>query len=234
MSSALSVRSNAGVSEKPHNAATSLRRAARHEHARVSAERDRLRDRISQLRSEIEAVEGVEANLAEQLQLLEEVISADIGAAPKHDHVVLRGARLREQALIVLATRVGLREPVPYREWYRLLREAGFVVLAKRPIATFLTTVSRSPFIQRGDEPGTYYIEPSVIEKITQELAERRAELRDLESHLANRPPGASPLQRHRLNLMASVRRLERQVGEAERVLVAHRDSVLSSAPQAA
>ena len=148
--------------------------------------------------------------------------------------MALRGAGLREQALRVLATEVGIREPVAYRDWYRLLREAGFVVLAKRPVAAFLTTVTRSPMIQRGAEPGTYYIEPSIIEDIKQELAERRAELGDLESHLAIRPPSTSPLQRHRLNLMASVRRLERQVSEGERILAAHRDAVLGPARRAA
>jgi septal ring factor EnvC (AmiA/AmiB activator) len=218
----------------PPGSTTSLRRAARHEHARITAERDRIRERVAQIESELESLERVDGELADQVRLLEQVISTELGAMPSSEQVVLRGARLREEALRVLVSRVGIREPIFYRDWYRLVRDAGFVVLAKRPEAAFLTTVTRSPLVARAGNSGTYYIEPSVVDDLRQELLERQAELRDLESHLATRQPGASPLQRHRLNLMATIRRLERQVAEADRILTARHDAVFAPARRAA
>lgn len=214
--------------------ATTLRRAARQEHERITAEQERVRERIDQLQAEVEALEGVKRDLAARARLLQEVMSTGLVAGPGSEKVVLRGSRLREEAVRILVTRVGIREPIGYRDWYRLLREAGFVVLAKRPLAAFLTTVSRSPLVKRGSEPGSYYVDPAVVEGLQQELREYRAELLHLEEHLATRPAGVSPLQQHRLNLMASIRRLERQVAEADRILKAHRDAVFASASRAA
>lgn len=230
---ARSVRSNLVVLAAP-SSSTALRRAARQEHARIAGERDRIRERIAELRSELESLERVDSDLANQADLLTQVMARDSAPGADPGKVALRGAGLREQAVRILVTRVGMRQPIGYREWYRLVREAGFIVLAKRPLAAFLTTVARSPLIERGAEPGTYYVEPSATDSLRQELNERRAELKDLETHLATRPPGATPLHRHRLNLMATIRRLERQVAEAERILNAHRDAVVESAQRAA
>lgn len=231
---ARSVRSNLLVLAASPSSSANLRRAARQEHARVTAEQARIRDRIAQLRSELESLERAERDLEAQSHLLDQVITRTPEAPAESGRIVLRGAGLREHAVRVLVTRVGIRQPIGYREWYRLVCEAGFVVLAKRPVAAFLTTVSRSPLVQRGTEPGTYCIEPAVVEDLRRELSERRAELRDVEAHLETRPPGATPLQRHRLNLMATVRRLDRQVAEAERILNAHREAVFQSAQRAA
>jgi hypothetical protein len=222
------------VLEATPSSTTSLQRAARQERARIAAERTRIQDRIGQLRAELDSLVRVDRDLNDQARLLDEVMARDTLAVSDSEKVVLRGAALREQALQVLVTRVGIRQVIGYRDWYRLVREAGFIVLAKRPIASFLTTVSRSPLVRKGTEPGTYYIEPGVADDLRQELAEHRAELRDLEVHLASRPSRESPLQRHRLNLMATVRRLERQVAEAERILRAHHDAVFDSAQRAA
>jgi hypothetical protein len=222
------------MSASPVSSAASLRRVACEERDRIAAERERIRDRMDELKSELESLERLDGGLVEHSRLLDQVIASEPGTTPSAEKAVLRGARLREEALRVLITRVGIRESVFYRDWYRLLRDAGFVVLAKRPEAAFLTTVTRSPLIQRGVGPGTYYIEPSASEDLHQELRERQAELRDRETHLGSRPAGQSPLQRHRLNLMATIRRLERQVAEAERILEAHHESVFAQVHQAA
>ena len=71
----------------------------------------------------------------------------------------LRGRRLREVALDILAREVGPGTPIHYKEWYGLLRAAGFQVGGKDPVATFLTQVQRVPEVERlGHRTGIYQI----------------------------------------------------------------------------
>lgn len=50
-------------------------------------------------------------------------------------------------------------EPIHYKQWYALLREAGYAVGGKDPMATFLASVSRSPAVQAaGRRSGLYLV----------------------------------------------------------------------------
>ncbi len=71
----------------------------------------------------------------------------------------LRGARLREVAVAILADR-GSTTPVHYRKWYAWLREAGYAVGGKDPLASFLAQVSRAPNVERvgGPRSGRYQL----------------------------------------------------------------------------
>lgn len=71
----------------------------------------------------------------------------------------LRGRRLQEIAIQVLVERHGTREPIHYRRWYDLLREAGHLIGGKDPVASFLATVSRAPDVERvGGRSGLYLV----------------------------------------------------------------------------
>lgn len=71
----------------------------------------------------------------------------------------LRGQRLQEIAVQVLAKSNLAGEPVHYREWYALLRTAGYTVAGKDPVATFLASVSRAPHIEPvGRRSGLYVL----------------------------------------------------------------------------
>lgn len=71
----------------------------------------------------------------------------------------LRGQRLQEIAVQVLAEHHGSGEPVHYKHWYGLLRSAGYTVGGKDPVATFLATVSRSPRVRAiGQRSGLYLL----------------------------------------------------------------------------
>jgi hypothetical protein len=71
----------------------------------------------------------------------------------------LRGQRLQEIAVQVLAEQHTAGEPVHYKEWYGLLRRAGYAVGGKDPLATFLATVSRSPRVRGiGQRSGLYVL----------------------------------------------------------------------------
>jgi hypothetical protein len=71
----------------------------------------------------------------------------------------LRGQRLQEIAVQVLAECHPAGEPVHYREWYSLLRTAGYTVGGKDPVATFLASVSRAPHVEGvGRRTGLYLL----------------------------------------------------------------------------
>jgi hypothetical protein len=71
----------------------------------------------------------------------------------------LRGARLQEIAVRVLADHHQPGEAVHYKQWYGLLRAAGFTVGGKDPLASFLAAVSRSPHVRAvGQRSGLYVL----------------------------------------------------------------------------
>jgi hypothetical protein len=71
----------------------------------------------------------------------------------------LGGQRLQEIAVQVLAKQNLGGEPIHYKDWYRLLREAGYLVAGKDPQATFLSSVSRSRHVRSiGNRTGLYVV----------------------------------------------------------------------------
>ena len=69
----------------------------------------------------------------------------------------LRGRRLEEVALAVLAEERGAGIEVHYREWFDLLRERGHLVAGKAPINTFLAQINRSRSVEPvGNRSGRY------------------------------------------------------------------------------
>lgn len=71
----------------------------------------------------------------------------------------LKGQRLQEIAVQVLVNRPERSHPVHYKEWYALLREAGYSVGGKDPVATFLAAISRSPRVKGlGRRTGLYML----------------------------------------------------------------------------
>jgi len=71
----------------------------------------------------------------------------------------LRGRRLREVALEILTREVGPGTPIHYKQWYALLRAAGFTVGGRDPLATFLIQVQRTSDVVRvGNRSGVYQL----------------------------------------------------------------------------
>jgi hypothetical protein len=204
-----------------------LQRAARRELDRLAAQQHQIEQRLVGLENEREKLRDELRALGGQSALLEEVLGGGrtVGSAEQSPGVVLRGARLREEATRVLYERAGPNAPVHYAKWHDWMVEEGFVVLGKRPKSTFLTGVSRSPLVVRGDEPGTYLIDTAVLGEIERELGEKRAELADVDGVLARETGPAPATQRHRLGLLATIRRLDKQLAEGRRVIAAGRES---------
>ena len=132
---------------------------------------------------------------------------------------VFRGRELREAATRVLFLTSGADRVVHYRNWLDEVLKAGIDVIGKDPVATFLTNVSRSPVVVRGDEPGTYRIDTAVAAETRRQLAEAEAELADIGNVIARDANPGADLREHRSRLAAAVRRLEGQVAEMDRVM---------------
>lgn len=197
-----------------------LQRAALAEAEKIRAVRGRIRARLEDLDAERAKLRGELTRLQERERILEQIINPDgtTRAAATHG-VVLGGARLRLESVGLLFSQRGARHTIHYTDWYDLVRDAGFVVLGKRPVATFLTAVSRSHVVVRGDEPGTYFIDPDAAKAVLQQLAEVDAELADLDGLLQREPQPGPAIRQHRVKLRATQRRLAGHYAEAAAVI---------------
>ncbi|MDA0173387.1 hypothetical protein OJ998_30065 [Solirubrobacter taibaiensis] len=116
------------------------------------------RDRVERLRQLLSAAEQA---LEKDERLLEHIQGVMPSATTPTLDVLderLRGARLREIALQVLESRAQPGQSVHYREWYGWLREEGFAIGGRDPLATFLAQITRVDGVQRvgGARSGRY------------------------------------------------------------------------------
>jgi hypothetical protein len=123
--------------------------------ANVAEQRDRA-ERLQGLADDARAqAESQEAALRD----LGELVGIDPQLRLEQLDARLRGQRLREIAVQVLTERHPDGEPIHYKQWYSLLREAGYSIGGKDPQATFLASISRSPEVRSmGRRSGLYVI----------------------------------------------------------------------------
>lgn len=203
-----------------------LMRAAQADRARLARALARSEARRAELEAELEAISKEQQQLKERDRLLQSVggsgpqgrTSEDDGAAVSSQDV-LRGAQIREQAARLFYHRYGAGTPRHYRQWFELLIESGVEISGKDPMATFLTNLSRSPLVVRGDEVGTYAIDSEAPARLREKLAELHAELVDLAGVIARDDDPGQELLNHRAELMSAIRKQERLIAEADRVL---------------
>jgi hypothetical protein len=123
--------------------------------ANVAEQRDRaerLQNLADDARIQAEAQEAALRDLGELVgidpQLRLEQLDSRLG-----------GQRLREIAVQVLVDNHPEGEPIHYKQWFALLREAGYAIGGKDPQATFLASISRSPRVRSiGRRSGLYAI----------------------------------------------------------------------------
>jgi hypothetical protein len=202
--------------------------------------RERLVHQRDKLLGEMRRVDDGLATVDERLRVLAQLINAPQSAStvtraseaqpPAALAETRRGTDgdervpgLRGPAIRVIAVRVLIDQPehieaLHYRRWYELLRQAGYSVAGKDPLAVFLTQVTRSPVVRKGTEPGVYEIDRQAPLRIRQRLERLQAELREVTVAPAAPIELASVrARRHELDLAIS--RQERALEEALRVL---------------
>lgn len=125
-----------------------------------------LRGRVEQSRERAERLRGLfeqaEEQVAGEEKLLRDLAAVlGLSAQTSLDELDgrLRGQRLREVAVRVLKERHAIGEPIHYRVWFNLLREEGYAVAGKDPVATFLAQVSRAAEVEPvGRRSGLYLL----------------------------------------------------------------------------
>lgn len=130
----------------------------------AKAEREHLAARLTEAQERVEHFEACAAeardeaeSLARLIRDLEEMVGVASQIAMCEIDEELRGERLREVALDVLREKAGDGTAIHYREWFAALNEAGFRVVGKDPLASFLTQVSRIDRVEKiGRRSGLY------------------------------------------------------------------------------
>jgi hypothetical protein len=173
--------------------------AARSEADALKLEAERLRAESGRHMALAEAATAQAITLEQRARELDELL----GRAPQLrldlQRDALRGQRLREAAIEILASRRGVGEPIHYRDWFELVVAEGHRVEGKDPLATFLTQVTRSPVVRREEDRRGVY-------RIDIEAAGARA-LRELDE------------ARHQLASPTAAPSAERRAAAAERAL---------------
>jgi hypothetical protein len=135
--------------------------------AALAHEHSALVDRIRAQREQIERLWALAERLDEQarrdehlLSELESVLGLSDQLRLEDLDARLRGRRLQEVAVEVLAERLGEGHEIHYRDWYALLQEAGYRIGGRDPLATFLAQVNRAPNVERiGRRTGRYRLQ---------------------------------------------------------------------------
>ncbi len=201
-----------------------LQRAAQAERVRLARALERNQNRQAALKAELADLEADERKLHDRDQLLRDVTSSQDGQGKSHLDAPpldggLKGAELREAAASLYYREHGAGHPSHYRHWFDLLTGNGIQISGKDPVATLLTNLNRSPVVVRGPEAGTYEIDEEAPERLRSRLAELHAEFADLAQVIGEKETASADLLKHRTELLSEIRRIERLVDEADRVL---------------
>ncbi len=125
---------------------------------------DTLAQRVADTQERLQTMRDLVAVLEDQLETDENMLRQLEGLLGRSDQLPLetlsarlRGERLREVAVDILRRRAG-DEPVHYRTWYGWVREEGYLVAGKDPVASFLAAISRLDCLERegGSRSGLY------------------------------------------------------------------------------
>jgi hypothetical protein len=204
-----------------------LRRAALAEREQLARRRERAERERDGVRATLERVESDLAEIDERLALLgrlalperEPEPSSDDRPAPSTGAArVLEGPAIRTTAVRLLVEHEPAREEVHYRDWYALLTKHGFAVAGQKPLAVFLSQVSRSPVMRKATPAGVYALDRDATERLGRELSVLEAELHTLMRQSPSRPANGATQTRRR-ELLLAIGRHERALDEARRGL---------------
>lgn len=202
----------------PERAAPSkgLTDAAVRERSRLSRELAKLDLRLATLRVELSRAEAERIEVAAQISRIDDLIGAPQptpeALEPRAGY--LRGAEIRHAAIRVAANRARATTPLHYSDWYAHLREAGYAIDGRDPLATFLTQLNRSPLIVKAAQPGYYALDLNAIDRLQARLTELHTELSGLHAGQQTISEIASVRDR-RNELLAEISRTERALDEA-------------------
>jgi hypothetical protein len=142
----------------------------------LTAQRERLRHRQDDLRDRLRDLDDELSALNKRQHDLDRLLGDHRVPAAASRARLLGGAALRRHAVAhLLAT--GQHHDIHYRTWYEQLAADGLLIRGANPAATFLTNITRSPLITRGERPGTYRLDPDAPQRINTLLVKARDRL---------------------------------------------------------
>lgn len=221
---------------EPHRTSRRLRNAAAAERDRLGRELERLDSRAAGLQRELDEIEAKRLELRDQLSLLARFAGDEDSPFPSSrtlgrathlrpvradepaSKAVLSGVRIREVAVLLLASSPNPRRPIHYQQWYELLRGAGYAINAQDAVATFLTQIGRSSVVRRAGAPGVYALDFEAPLALRERLRRFENEL----THSSVSGESAEDLaaaRARRAKLVNATRATERQLEEALRSL---------------
>ena len=119
--------------------------------------RNRLQDQLDRQQAALARLEREAAQYDALISELEQLLGRSSQLDLPLEFPELRGRRIHEVAVGLLRDERGEGATVRYTEWFELLVSAGYRVVAKDPLATFLTQISRAPGVERvGRRTGLY------------------------------------------------------------------------------
>jgi hypothetical protein len=180
----------------------------------LAARRAQLRDRQDQLRARVRELDdelgALDKRRLDLDRLLEDEPAPPTASPPR----LLGGAALRQHAVAhLLAT--GQRYDIHYRTWYEQLAADGLLIRGADPVATFLTNITRSPLIARGERSGTYRLDPDAPQRVDTLLVKARDRLR---AHGGARSGNGRQHPERLRALIKQLQRMQQEIAECHRI----------------
>jgi ABC-type phosphate transport system auxiliary subunit len=212
------------LSPKP---STRLLRAAAAERAELEKHRERILRERDSLRAELERIEDSLSEVDDRRRLLDRLAPTDQAASTTIEKradpnetqkgVILRGPAIRETAVRLLADSPQT-EALHYRKWFDLLKDAGYEVAGKDPLAVFLTQVSRSPAVRKTTQAGIYEIDRQATQRLKAQLDRLQGEIRQLTENTSLKTD-LSEIRAQRSQLTSEINQVEKALEEVTRLL---------------
>jgi hypothetical protein len=193
--------------------------AALAEADRLRLEAERLREHAARHMKLAESATAEAIALEQRARELDEILGRAPQLRLELQTDALRGQRLREAAIAIIARHNRLGDAIHYRDWFQLLLAEGHTIDGKDPLATFLTQLTRSPAVLRDPQrPGVYRVDLEPASKhALRELDRARHALSDLRQQLSD--SRAHPDSAADVRLKNQLVAAERRAAAAERAL---------------
>jgi uncharacterized protein (UPF0335 family) len=180
----------------------------------LAERRERLRHRQDDLRERLRDLDDELSALDKRQHDLDRLLGDELAPTAASPPRLLGGATLRRRAVAhLLAT--GQHHDIHYRTWYEQLAADGLLIRGANPAATFLTNITRSPLITRGERPGTYRLIPHAAQRIDTLLVKARHRLHA--TTVAGTDSSAQRPEQLRA-LINRLERLQREIAECRRI----------------
>ena len=182
---------------------------------RLEHDRTKLRERLAGLEAEIQVADERLVLLA---QLRGDADEQPERGSPRSESQLLTGPAIRMAAVALIRDLPEGEQALHYRQWLSMVEGAGYEIGGRKPSATFLSQITRSPVVRRTTRPGHYEIDRQAPARLRRRLAALREELANGRSEPVE-PIDLGQVRQRRSGLMREIQKSERELAEATAAL---------------